>query len=119
MRTHRPRRRLLRQAQALSQRGLLYRAHLPVHGLSPDDVPGALRHSAHVRVARAVGRDAAGPRTEDRAAPADLSWPRYASIRAHRSTLLKRRANINQDTFLAQPASVAGNYGPPLGARSA
>ena len=45
--------------KTVSQRGLLHRADLPVHGFPHDDVPRAVCHSAHVRVDRAMGRDAA------------------------------------------------------------
>ena len=41
-------------------------------GLPGRDVPGALRDSAHRRLDRAVGGDAARPGAEDRAAAADL-----------------------------------------------
>ena len=45
---------------------------LSIHGLPGDHVPGAVRDSAHQRLDRAVGRDAAGPRAEDCPAAADL-----------------------------------------------
>ena len=82
--------RLLRHAQALSQRGLLYRADLPVHGLPGDHVPGAVRDSAHQRLDRAVGGDAARPRAEDRASAADLSRLRQAAVRADGTALEPR-----------------------------
>src|SRR5712692_5393842 len=84
MRTHRPGRRLLRQAQTVSQRGLLQRADLPVDGFSDDHVPGTVRHSAHVRLDRAMGRDAARPGTENRAAAAGVPGPRAARLHLHR-----------------------------------
>ena len=71
-RAHRAAGRLLRLAQALSERRLLLRAHLPGDGLPHRHVPGALRDPAHVRLAGAVGRDAARSRHEDRAAAAGL-----------------------------------------------
>ncbi len=46
-RAHRPGGRVLREAQALPQRGLLLRPDLPVAGLSRGPVPRALRHPAH------------------------------------------------------------------------
>ena len=64
--------RLLRQAQALPERRLLLGPHLPGDGLPGRHVPGAVRHPAHGRLARAVGGDARGPGAEDRAAAADL-----------------------------------------------
>ena len=71
-RAHRAAGRLLRHPQALSERRLLLRADLPGDGLPDGDVPGAVRHPAHRRLDRAVGRDAARPGAEDRAAAADL-----------------------------------------------
>ena len=53
-------------AQALSERRLLLRPHLPGDGLPDGHVPGALRHPAHGRLARAVGGDA--PRSEQKIA---------------------------------------------------
>src|ERR1700693_6637022 len=84
MRAHRPGRRLLRLAQTLSQRGFLYRADLSVHGLSGDHVPRAVRDSAHQRVDRAVGGDAARSRAENRAAATGLLGLRLAALRAAR-----------------------------------
>ena len=45
---------------------------LPGDGLPGRHVPGALRDPAHGGLAGAVGRDAARPRSEDRAAAPDL-----------------------------------------------
>ena len=73
--------RLLRQAQALSERRFLLGHHLPGDGLPDDDVPGAVRHSAHVGLAGAVGGDGARRGAEDRPAAAALHrrgerhWP--------------------------------------------
>ena len=50
-------------AQALPERRLLLRADLPGDGLPGRHVPGAVRHSAHRRLDRAVGRDAASIRS--------------------------------------------------------
>ena len=71
-------------AQALSERRLLLGPDLPGDGLPGRDVPGALRHSAHRRLARAVGRDAARSGSEDRAAAPDLHRVRPARLRAAR-----------------------------------
>ena len=57
--------------------GLIYQAM----GFPVDDVPGAVRHPAHRRLDRAVGRDAARPGAEDRAAAADLHRRRAARLR--------------------------------------
>ena len=66
--------------QALSERGLLHRADLPVDGIPDDDVPGAVRDSADVWMDCAVGRDAAGSGAEDCTAAADLSGRGYAEL---------------------------------------
>ena len=71
-RAHRAPGRVLRHAQALSQRGLLLRPHLPGDELPGGDVPGAVRHPPHLGLDCAVGRDAARPRAEDRPAEAGV-----------------------------------------------
>src|ERR1700740_3228994 len=88
MRAHRPRRRLLREAQALSQRGLLHRPHLSIDGFPDSHVPGLVRHSANVRMDRAVGRVAIGPRAENCAATPDLPRALHAPLRSDRSARL-------------------------------
>src|SRR5229473_5155501 len=85
MRTYRPRRRILRQAQALSQRGFLHRPDLSIDGFPDDHVSRFVRDSAHFRLDRAVGRDAPRSRAENCAATPDLPWPRHAPLRPHRS----------------------------------
>ena len=60
--------------------GLIYQAM----GFPVDDVPGAVRDSAHGGLDRAVGRDAARPRAEDRPAAADLHRVEAARLRAAR-----------------------------------
>ena len=71
-RADRARRRVLRHAPALPERGLLLGPHLSGDGLPGHDVPGALRDSAHVGLDRAVGGDAARSGAEDRAAASGL-----------------------------------------------
>ena len=93
VRTHRPRRRILRQAQALSQRGLLYRPDLPVDGLPGNDVPGTVRDPAHHRMDRAVGRNAARSGAENLAATPGLSRLRSAELCGH------GRAEVAQVVF--------------------
>ena len=73
VRADRARGRLFRYAQALSERGFLHGPDLPIDGLPGDDVPCAVRDSAHVRMDRAVGRNAARPGAKNRAAAAGLS----------------------------------------------
>ena len=88
VRAHRAGGRLLRHAQAVSQRGFLYRADLPVDGLPGDHVPGAVRHSAHQRLDRAVGGDAARSRAENRASAAGVSGRRNAPVRPDGAALV-------------------------------
>src|SRR6202035_6122628 len=96
VRAHRTRRRILRQAQALSQRGFLHRADISIDGFPDDHVSRSVRDSAHFRLDRAVGRDAPGPRAENCAPAADLSRARHASLRSDRSTeLIKTVATLN------------------------
>jgi citrate synthase len=83
-RAHRASGRLLHQAQALFQCGLLLGAHLPGDRHADRDVHGALRHPAHRGLDRAMGRDARRPRTEDRAAPAGLHRRRRETLRPDR-----------------------------------
>ncbi len=82
-RADRPAGRLLRDAQAVSERGLLFGADLSGHGLPARDVPGALCDSAHGRVDRTVGGNAPGPGAENRASAADLHRRESADVRAH------------------------------------
>ena len=81
MRAHRPGRRILRQAQALSQRRLLHWPDLSVHGLPGDDVPGPFRDSSHFRMDRAMGRNAARSRAENFPSPPGISWLRSSQLR--------------------------------------
>src|ERR1700683_1495210 len=94
MRTHCTRGRLFRQAPPLSQCGFLRGPDLPVDGLSDDDVPCAICHSAHVRLDRAVGRNVARPRAEDFAPAPDFSRPRPAQLRPSRPSQLVRVSAI-------------------------
>ena len=77
--------RVLHQAQAVSQRGLLLRDHLPGDGLSGRTMFTVLfAIAADGRLARAVAGDAAGQGAEDRAATAGLRGPGGTGLRAHR-----------------------------------
>src|SRR5215467_2812947 len=73
MRAHRAAGRLFRFAEALSQCGFLYRAHLSIDGVSDDDVSGTFRDSAHFGLDRSMAGNAARCGTENRAAAAYLS----------------------------------------------
>ena len=64
--------RVLHQAEALPQRGLLLRPDLPGDGLSDRVLHRALRPGPDAGVAGSVGGDAAGQGPEDRPAAADL-----------------------------------------------
>ena len=64
--------RVLHQAEALPQRGLLLRPDLPGDGLSDRVLHRALRPGPDAGVAGPVGGDAAGQGPEDRPAAADL-----------------------------------------------
>ena len=81
----RARRRLLRFAQALSQRRFLYRRDLSGDGLPDDDVPGAVRDSANLGMDGAMGRNGARSRAEDRAPAPDLYRREHAPLDADRS----------------------------------
>src|SRR5580693_7041509 len=72
MRADRAGRRILREAEALSECGLLYRVDLSIHGFSDYDVSGTVCDPADVGLDCAVGRNAVGPGAEDFAAAAGL-----------------------------------------------
>src|SRR5262249_29146621 len=78
-------------AQALSQRRLLLGPHLSGDGLPCRDVPGAICDSAHGRMGRTVGRDAARSRAEDREAAADLHGPDRARLRPPEQEIMRSR----------------------------
>ena len=81
-------RRLLRRAQALPQRGLLLRPHLPCHRLPEEHVHELLRHRPPARLDRAVAGDADGDGDEDRAPAAGLRRRDRARLCEHRSALM-------------------------------
>src|SRR6185295_19128721 len=76
--------RLLRQAQALPERGLLLGPDLRGARDARRDVPRPVRDPAHERVDRAVARDDRGPGAEDRAPAPDLHGRPHARLRADR-----------------------------------
>ena len=84
---HRAGRRLLRQAEALPQRRFLFRHHLPGDGLPGRDVSGAVRHSAHSRLAGAVAGAATRQRPAHRPSSPDLLRQRGARIPPHVATI--------------------------------
>ena len=71
--------RVLRQAQALSERRLLLGPHLPGDGLPGRHVPGAVRDPAHVGLARAVAGDAATTRSRRSRGRARSTWARTSA----------------------------------------
>ena len=76
--------------QALSQRRLLLRAHLPGHGLPGGHVPGALRHPPHGRLVRPLDGAAGRPRAEDLPAPPALHRARRTALRPDSGQKLER-----------------------------
>ncbi len=88
VRTDRAGRRIFYQAQAVSQCGLLHRADLSVDGFPDDNVPRALCDPAYVGMGGAVGRNAAGSGTKNRAAASDLSGARYPLLSRNRPAQL-------------------------------
>ena len=95
--------------------------HLPGDGFSGRNVPGPLRHPAHGRLDRAVGRDAARPRTENRAAAADLH--RFAAARlraagsAQMTVALAARGVCLAQAAAAHDVRLEPRLGPPSPAR--
>jgi hypothetical protein len=89
-------RRLLREPQALPERRLLHRPHLPLDGLPDELLHGAVRRGAHGRVAQPVGGDAARQGAEDRSAAADL---RGARERAYESRLTDKQPRTRKDSI--------------------
>ena len=73
-------RRLLRLAQAVSERRLLHGADLPLDGVPDRFLHRAVRRRANRGLARAVGRDAERQGAEDRAPAADLHGLRRAAV---------------------------------------
>ena len=76
-------RRVLHLAPALPERRLLLGPHLPGHGLPARDVPGAVRHPAHGRLAGPLAGDAR-PGLQDRPAAPALHRARAARLRPDR-----------------------------------
>src|SRR5258708_29255072 len=108
MRAHRVGGRLLCLAQALTQRGFLYRLDLSVHGLYGDHVSCALCDSAHQRLDRAMGRRAARSRTENRAPAPSLQGVRFAALcstRPAKMTLESTKDTSQLDKALLQNSS--------------
>src|SRR5215210_4523638 len=83
-REDRARGRLLRQAQAVPERGLLLGTDLRGARDARGHVPGPLRHPPHQRLDRPVARDDRRQGAEDRAAPPDLHGRADARVRAGR-----------------------------------
>src|SRR5260370_8270647 len=110
MRTDRPRRRILRQAQALSQRGFLHRPDLSIDGFPDDHVSRTVRDSANFGLDRAVGRDAPRSRAENCAATPDLSWPRHPPFRSYRPTHLQKTVS----TLHSASSNALDNLVPPV-----
>ena len=108
--------------QALPQRRLLLRPHLPGDGVPARDVPGALRHSPHRRVAGPLAGDAR-PGLQDRPSPPALHRCRVPRLRRHRRPqLLIRRPACHQGRsagpHASEEAAIEGTAaGPQPGSR--
>jgi hypothetical protein len=83
----RSRRRLLRRAQALSERRLLQRHHLPRHGHPHQHVHGDVRTRPAPRLDRPLARDARGSRRPHPPSAADLHRRHAARLRTDRRAL--------------------------------
>ena len=81
-------RRVLRRPQALSQRGLLQRHHLPGDALPARHVHRALHARACARLAGAVAGNDHGHRAEDRPPAAGVPGLRQAGLRAGRAAVV-------------------------------
>ena len=79
--------RVLHRPQAVPERRLLLRPHLPGDGLPGRHVHGAVRHPAHVGLAGALGGAARRQGPEDRPAPPVVHRRGRARLRAHRRPL--------------------------------
>ncbi len=90
-------RRVLHLAAALPERRLLLGPHLPGHGIPTRDVPGALRHSAHCRLAGPLAGDAR-PGFEDLTAPPALHRLRTARLRPDTEPLIQRPGRVRMRT---------------------
>jgi citrate synthase len=82
---------LSRKLYPLPQRGLLLRTDLPGHGLPPRDVPGAVRHPPHRRMAGPLAGDARSG-LEDRPPPSALHRRRRPRLRADDRPMRPRSA---------------------------
>ena len=102
------------------ERRLLLGPDLPGDGLPGRDVPGAVRHPAHGRLDRAVGRDAARSRAEDRAAAADLHRRRARATTCRATSDREDGMRLGSEPMLdvrcsasRAPASLSGRRPPP------
>ena len=94
------------EPQALPERRLLHRPHLPGDGLPDRDVHGAVRDRPHARLARALQGDAARPGDQDRPAPAGLQRPGRARLPGGREALIWARTRAGRATGWACPRLV-------------
>ena len=92
-------RRLLRRAQAVSERRLLHRRHLPRDGLPHPDVHRAVLGGPAARLDRALARDARGRQRQDRPSAPDLH-------RLHRARLRRDRQALARHCPASHPATV-------------
>ena len=87
--------------------GLIYQAM----GFPLDDLPGAVRHSAHRRLDGPMGRDADRSRAEDRAAAADLHRLATPRLRVTRQAAVNRGSRFAVRRFAGSPRRSLGGGG--------
>ena len=101
----RAQRRVLRRAQALPERRLLLRPHLPGDGLPHADVPGAVRDGPAARVDRALGGDDGEPGDQDRPPAPDLHRRDQASRTSRSTSAADRRGASRRRAWSCSPPS--------------
>ena len=101
----RPRGRVLRRAQALSERRLLQRHHLPRHGHPDRDVHRHVRHRAPAGLDRPVEGDGRGSEDAHQPAAPDLRRRAGAPVRAARA------AHVREDPGAGHRLSFAMSQG--------
>ena len=98
--------------QAVPERRLLLRAHLPGHGLPGRDVPGAVRHPAHRGLAGALGRDARAGHEDRPAAPALHGQPGAATASRWRGRAILVSSSASRASVRASPPSAGSRTSP-------
>ena len=112
-REDRARGRLLRRPQALPERRLLLGPHLRGARPAGRDVPGHVRHRAHVGLDRAVARARRRQGAEDRAAAPDLHRRPRARLRAGRPAVVDHSDRTARAGLMMRPAHAPAAPLPP------